>query len=309
MNQIWTPTGCITWTTDFGLDNAFVGTMRGVFANELGASRAFTPKQHGEPEQHVKAVQHIDLTHRIPAQAVEVAALELRHAYPYFPAGTLHIAIVDPGVGTDRRVLAALVQDQVFVGPDNGLLPSALNASGRASDVAYFEVDWKPFALAGCSATFHGRDVFTPVAAALFTGRLALSACSPCPEPVRLQWAAPAWRDCSARSQSGAQPGARSEATLRILMIDRFGNLITDWDVAHQGVLPSGCEVRIGEASGPFKRIPIAKTYAALEPGEPLALINSWGHLELAVRDGSASQTLGLRRGDRVRLCRSDPAH
>ena len=254
---LWQPNGLVVWTTDFGVENGFVGTMRGVVMGLAPSAR------------------HVDLTHAIPPQALEVAALELRHALPYFPSGSLHVVVVDPGVGTERGVLCGVTQGQCVLGPDNGMLPMALPA-----DTRWFAMDAARFALPKVSATFHGRDVFAPLAAALVRGEPLLTQDADSHQPVRLP-PEPEVRD----------PGGG--LVLTVLMVDRFGNLVTSWE----GALPVDSWVA---AAG--QRIPVAKTYAEAAPGDALALLNSWGHLEIAIRDGDASRSLQLKRGDTLVL-------
>ena len=261
----WEPNGTVVWTTDFGLENGFVGTMRGVVMARAPEAR------------------HVDLTHAIPPQAIEVAALELRHALPYFSAGCLHVVVVDPGVGTERGVLCGVAHGQCVLGPDNGLLPMAM-----PSHTSWFGMDPMRFALPQVSATFHGRDVFAPLAAALVRGEQRLES-SAAVDPVRAIPSAPL--------RSAGAPWPAKALAVPILMVDRFGNLITGWECSEQGTLPEGAWI---EAAG--QRIPVAKTYAEAAPGDCMALLNSWGHLEIAVRDGNASQRLQLKRGDSVVL-------
>ncbi len=265
----WTPNGLTVWTTDFGLENGFVGTMRGVVLGRVPASR------------------HVDLTHAVPPQAVEVAALELRHALPYFPAGSLHVVVVDPGVGTTRGVLCGVAHGQCVLGPDNGLIPLALPPTA-----SLYRMDPERFALPEVSSTFHGRDVFAPLAAALLRGEQGLTADRRCSDPVTLATSQP--EPIEAEGRRGWR--------LRVLLVDRFGNLVTNGE----GELVAGLQAAGAPADAwvqaAGQRLPVQKTYAEVRPGEALALLNSWGHLEIAVRDGHASRQLGLHRGATVEL-------
>ncbi|MDF1839611.1 MAG: SAM-dependent chlorinase/fluorinase, partial [Planctomycetota bacterium] len=221
----------------------------------------------------------VDLTHGIPPQDTRAASLELRHAYSYFPVGTLHVAIVDPGVGTSRRIIVAEKSGHGFLAPDNGLLDGILEEGDPV-----WAPDPAPWELPNKSSTFHGRDVFTPMAAALASGRLVLADRDLCLDWVRCPEKAP-------------EQVSKGGFTLRILMVDHFGNLVTNWDVSQSGTLPEGAEVRIGSHV-----VPIVKTYADVPCMGLLALIDSIGHLEIAQRDGSAADRLGLGVGDVLEL-------
>ncbi|HRV80523.1 MAG TPA: SAM-dependent chlorinase/fluorinase, partial [Planctomycetota bacterium] len=200
----WQPSGLVTWTTDFGLENGFVGTMRGVLL-------ARAPQ-----------ATWVDLTHGIPAQALDVAAIELRSALPYFAPGSLHVVVVDPGVGTERRVLCGVHGGQCVLGPDNGILPAVLGPGA-----GYFVLPEAPWTLSSPSRTFHGRDVFAPLAAALLTGELRPAEEEPCADPVRLDASSPV-------------PEGSGRHSLRVQLVDRFGNLVTNWQVAENGVPAPG---------------------------------------------------------------------
>lgn len=261
----WRPSGILTWTTDFGLVDAYVGTMHGVVLGRLPEARL------------------IDLTHGVPAQDVAAGALQLRHAWPYFPAGSVHVAVVDPGVGTERAVLVGWQDGHAFVAPDNGLLAGALDPA-RA---VVHRVDPGLYGLDERSSTFHGRDVFAPLAAALAGGE----------DPRGLGSPQPGWdRGAPARRTSHEfDKGGATEA--RIVLIDRFGNAITDLEPGPLGPHLTDYSVQVMG-----RTIPVVDTYASVGPGAPLALVDSWGHLEIAIRDGSAAQSLGLAPGTTVTL-------
>lgn len=260
-DQRWQPNGLTTWTTDFGVDGAFVGTMKGVFVSAFPEGR------------------WLDLTHGIPAQDTRAAGLEMRHAYGYFPVGSLHVGIVDPGVGTARRILVAEKAGHAFLAPDNGLLGGILEAEDPvwAPDSGLWE-------LPDACATFHGRDVFAPMAAALASGRMTLQDADRC-----LDW------DRGVQVQPQLLDSGVHE--LQILMVDHFGNLVTNWDVSHSGPIPDRAHVRIGA-----QRVPILRTYAEVPSMGVLALIDSLGHLEIAQRNGSAADLFGLGVGDVLEL-------
>ncbi len=254
----------ITLLSDFGLQDPYVGIMKGVM---LGIAGPHLPL--------------VDLTHSVPPQDVAGGLLRLEAAVPFFPVGTIHLAVVDPGVGSDRRPVVVESQGHLFVGPDNGLFTPFIAAPGsRVYLLAHPE-----YRLSRVSRTFHGRDVFAPAAAWLARG-VAPSAFGPeILEPTVLE---------RAPRQKG--PGFVEG---RVVQVDVFGNLITDINEEDLApLLASGgeVEIRCGERAG----APLVRTYASSAPGALVALLESTGHLELAVNGGSAAQSVGAGVGDRV---------
>jgi len=249
----------ITLLTDFGLLDNYVGIMKGVILS-------INP--------HVAL---IDLTHNVPPQDVWTAAYLLSTAHPYFPAGTIHVAVVDPGVGTSRRAIAVETERAFFVAPDNGLLTPVLKEENVHRIVALTEPRyWLP----APSATFHGRDIFAPVAAHISRGVPLEEMGTPIDEPVLLDWPYPHKRP------DGSIVG-------HVLHIDRFGNIITD---IRRENLDGDVVVEIaGRCIQGLKR-----TFAEVEVGEPLAYIGSTGRLEIAIRQGNAASAFGIRRGDEI---------
>jgi S-adenosylmethionine hydrolase len=254
----------ITLTTDWGLRDPFVGIMKGVI---LGIC---------------PGVRLVDLTHEIPPQDVLGGALALEAAAGFFPPGTVHLAVVDPGVGSPRRPIAVESGGQRFVGPDNGLLSHALRLPGWTC----VALEAEAYRLPVVSATFHGRDVFAPAAAHLAAG-IALSALGPpVPDPARLPWP-------EARMQGAELVG-------EVIGSDRFGNLLTS--VTGEGLARLGpaasMRVRVGgvEVGG------LLSCYADGGEGTPAAIIGSGGRLEIFVRCGSARDVLGGGRGTPVRV-------
>lgn len=246
----------VTLTTDFGIVDPFVGIMKGVLASRAPAARV------------------IDVTHAVPPQDVLAGALVLRHAAPFFPAGAIHVAVVDPGVGSARRPLCVETRRALFVGPDNGLLSLAAPPADVRRIVHLTE---ERFFLAPRSATFHGRDVFAPVAAALATGT-AVGALGP------------EVRDLERIDA----PEPRREGPVlhgRVIYVDGFGNLVTN--VSATVLPPASIAIRLGAACIRG----VATSYAAGKPGEPVAVVNSWGLLEIAVRNGSARAALAAGVG------------
>jgi S-adenosylmethionine hydrolase len=221
----------------------------------------------------------VDVTHGIPPQAVLVGALILEQAAPYFPPGTIHVAVVDPGVGTVRRALCVETATACFVGPDNGLLALAAEAAGIRRIV---ELTDERFFLQPRSATFHGRDVFAPVAAALAIGTPPAAFGPERSELLRLALPAPATDGGEVRGE--------------ILHVDHFGNLISNIRPAlfpARAFVVTVGNVHIGAVS---------ETYAAVAPGTPVAVVDSAGLLEIAVCNGRAADVLGLGPGATITL-------
>jgi hypothetical protein len=258
------PSGVVTLLTDFGSRDPFVGLMKGV-------ALAIAP-----------AARLVDLGHECDAYDVGAAAFWLGRGHGYFPPGTVHLAVVDPGVGSPRRAVAAVAGGHAFVGPDNGLLAEALAAAGRVDGAV--ELDAARAGRGGApSATFHGRDVFAPAAARLAAGAALADLGDPLDPATLAPSPVPA-----PRPEGGALAG-------QVVVVDRFGNLITNLPV-DEGAR-SGARVRW--AGG---ELPLRRTYADAAPGAPLALVNSFGVVEIAVRDGHAASALGAGRGTMVSL-------
>jgi S-adenosylmethionine hydrolase len=264
----------ITLTTDFGTDDVFVGVMKGVI---LGIN---------------PSVQIVDLTHGIPPQAVNVGALCLRLALPYFPPHTIHVAVVDPGVGSARRPLCVETPRGILVGPDNGLLAPAAALAGAARVVECTE---RAFWLPAVGSTFHGRDIFAPVAAHLSAG-ISLDRIGR-PGGTLVPLALPQARlEAEAAATSDPVTGGRAARRLRgeVIHADRYGNLITNVTAADlEGFPASDVSVSI---SGIVLR-GLVSTYSAVPEHTLLALVDSWGLLEIAERNGSARERVGAGPG------------
>ena len=255
------PSGIVTLLSDFGLRDPFVGVMKGVILQWF-------------PEAKL-----VDLSHEIAAQDVLAGAFWLAAAEPWFAPGTVHLAVVDPGVGGQRAALAMRAHGHVFVGPDNGLFELVCRR-GAADEVRSIDAERLGFSLP--CRTFHGRDLFAPVAALLAANKLPFEELGPLFEPRgRLDW--------PAADQSLA--GWRGQ----VLLVDRFGNLISN--IEPEGALGAEARVRVGTTS-----IRCAGTYGDVEPGELVAYVGSFGQLEIAVRDGSAAERLGAERGTPIIL-------
>jgi hypothetical protein len=258
----------ITLLTDFGLRDHFVGVMKGVI---LGIC----------PEAAI-----VDITHDLAPHAVDEGAFVLGSACPYFPAGTVHVAVVDPGVGGSRRPLAARCDEHFFVGPDNGILSYAFAQAGEWQAVAITNPECR---LPKLSATFHGRDVFAPAAAHLAAGVALETLGEVVDDPVLIKLPTPR------ETPQGLQA--------HVLHVDRFGNLVTDLrEERLADWLGEASPADIVIEAGPVRLRGIMSSYEAAPPGSALALIGSAGRLEIAISRRSASHVLGLNRGDSIWL-------
>lgn len=253
----------IALLTDFGLQDHYVGSMKGVIAGIC-------------PEAVV-----IDITHGVAPQDIRGGAFELAAACPDFPPHTVFVAVVDPGVGTDRSAMALRVGDARFVGPDNGVFDLVLQQ--HAADEAR-RLDNPRVQRATLSATFEGRDRFAPAAAWLAAGA-PFEHLGPVIVPaVRLTW-----------------PSAQTHADRiigEVVHVDRFGNLITNIDRTPWSPKGPPVEVWLG-AHGPIR---VVRTYGDAPPGSLVALVGSTGRLEVALVSGSAAATTGAQRGTEVRV-------
>ena len=253
----------ITLTTDFGLADSYVAAMKGVI---LGIA----------PQATV-----IDITHQISPQNVREAAYVLHTALPYFPPGAVHVAVVDPGVGSARRPMAALVGDSFLVGPDNGVFTYAWHGVGQP--VACVHLDNRAYWLPQVSRTFHGRDIFSPVAAHLANGVPLEALGSPFDDPVRFDVQSPQ------REPDGSLRG-------QVIHVDRFGNLVSnipgDWLAGQTWVVRMAGQQIIGPSLA----------YADAAPGHLLTLVSSDATLEVAVRDGSAAERLNVQAGEPIEV-------
>jgi S-adenosylmethionine hydrolase len=269
----------VTLTTDFGLADAYVGAMKGVILGIASGSDL------------------VDLTHQIAPHNVREAAFALWASYRYFPSGTVHLVVVDPGVGGDRRAVALRTATAYFVGPDNGVF-SYVKAS---ETVAAVEILVRCYRLQHVSDTFHGRDVFAPAAAHLAAG-------------VPLTQLGPPITDLQVLPPP--QLAVRANRIVgEVLHADRFGNLITsigqfEWAGKTARLTPvpwaaggrpleieaTRATIRIGD----IELAGIRRSYAQAEVGDTLATIGGSGQLEIAIREGNAAKALGLRTGDSV---------
>jgi len=265
----------ISFLSDYGLSDEFVGVVHGVIAGIC-------------PEARV-----IDLGHGIPRHDVQAGALALVRALPYVPAG-VHLAVVDPEVGARRRAVALRTadEDRLLVGPDNGLLIPAAERFGGVAEAV--EISSSPWRLEPVSATFHGRDVFAPVAARLACGAPLASA----GEPVEVGELMVLVR---------SEPRQEEDSlVVHVVGTDTFGNAMLD--AAHDDLMGSG--LRLGDpvaarAGGRRVRGVVARTFSDVGSGDLLVYEDAGGSLALAVNGGDAAALLGLRPGDEVRLERA----
>jgi hypothetical protein len=219
----------------------------------------------------------VDLCHEVPPQDVRAGAFLLMTSFAYFPSGTVHLAVVDPGVGTARKIVAVHAGGQSFVGPDNGLLRWAIErAGGPAQAVA---VENPAFRLATVSTTFHGRDVMAPAAAHLANG-------------APLQELGPPLAHLE--GEAFPQPERRGRTLAgRVIYVDRFGNCITNLPVPALGGRAAGRSGPRLEVLG--QQLPLVHTYGEGAPGQAIAVTDSAGFVEIALQNGSAAQHLGIR--------------
>lgn len=261
----------ITLLTDFGLRDVYVGVMKGVIAGIAPSARV------------------IDLTHEIPPQDIRAADFCLLCAFPFFPRGTIHVAVVDPGVGTERRAVAVALEEAVLVGPDNGIFSGLLQRKEVKAAVILNRTEFWLSERPGF--TFHGRDVFAPVAAHLASGVDLCKLGTPVDPSTLVRLDFPLWTE-TAGGFSGL-----------IQYVDAFGNLVTNIP----GHLVEGRTWRIRAAD---HDLPGKRTYGDVSPGAPLALTGSHGFVEIAVNGGNANVLLSLNVGDPVQvLLSAGPDH
>jgi S-adenosylmethionine hydrolase len=268
--------GCLTFLTDFGLEDGFVASCHGVAARIAPSARI------------------IDITHLVPPGDVRRGAAVLAQTVPAMPPA-VHVAVVDPGVGTTRRAIAVRAGHSVLVGPDNGLLSWAVTALGGADEAIVLTNDalWNH----PVSATFHGRDIFMPVAAHLFAGSPLAQAGTKVSVTNLVRLAPP-----TSRMVDG-------EAEGEVLSVDRFGNvqlsiptaMVAELGIRFGGTLVVRCNRR--ELTAPY-----LETFGSASTGELIALTDSAGLVSLAVTGGNAAEVLSLPPGARVRIAAGAPA-
>ena len=267
----------ITLLTDFGIDDEYVGVMKGVILS-INPSATI-----------------VDITHHIDPQDLIQAAYTIKSSYRYFPEGTVHIVVVDPGVGSNRAILALEMMGHIFLAPDNGVLTLLMDDGDIDSII---RVDNSSYFLEYVSRTFHGRDIFAPVGAHISMGVEIKKLGAPVKKRDLVHL--PVQYPCI--SDNGELVGT-------IISIDRFGNLITNIDLKN---LEEFCKAeRVGPADTERLEIRIGKTeitglsknYESVRPQSPLAVIGSRGYLEIAVNCGNARNYFAAEKGDVVRVC------
>ncbi len=257
----------ITLLTDFGIQDEYVGVLKGVILST-------------DPKATI-----VDVSHGIPPQDVAGAAYMLKSAISYFPRGTIHVAVVDPGVGTKRSIIAALCQGHLFMAPDNGLLEPVLRSGG---DADIHRVENEALFRHPVSRTFHGRDIFAPVAGHLSKG-LSLNAVGP---GVSVD-------DIIPLDEWGPQHDSTGEFVGKIVVVDSFGNLITNIHASDLSALDYGLLlITVGETTIRG----LAESYAQTSTSDPMAILGSRDCVEIAINLGSAAKALKAGVGDTVRV-------
>jgi S-adenosylmethionine hydrolase len=253
--------GILTLTTDFGLQDAYVGVMKGVILSRN------------------REVVLVDLSHHIPPQQILPGAFVVQQAYSHFPAGSVHLFVVDPGVGSRRASVAAKAGGHFFVGPDNGWIPFVLQGE-QPEEVVYLD-NAEHWRVPVPSSTFHGRDIFAPVAALLAAGLPLHEIGTPCPALIPLHMPQPVW----------AQQALRGE----VVYVDHYGNAITN---LHRSLAQTWPDETLWEVTaGQHMMGTVQRTYADSVPGAMLALWGSSDYLEISIRNGNAALDLGLSPG------------
>ena len=248
--------GIITLTTDFGERDPYVAMMKGVILSI-------------NPDAGI-----VDITHQVPAGSIGEGASVIKEAYTYFPSGTVHVGVIDPGVGGKRRPIAVLAGNHSFVGPDNGLLWPLMETQGH-TDVIHLKE--KRYWMDKISPTFHGRDIFAPVAAHLSLGVSPFLLGEKIDNPSTLSSPLPLKKNCDLAGE--------------VIRVDHFGNIITNITREHLSPFLTSKDLTI-KIGGLVLR-EISTTYDDVPEGQPLALIGSSGRLEIAVNMGRAADYLG----------------
>jgi len=256
----------ITFLTDFGTKDGYVAQMKGVVSSITDA-------------------RLIDITHEISAHNVREAAFILWTTAPYFPVGTIHVAVVDPGVGTERKGLFVLTKKQILVGPDNGLLLPTAHLLG---DFVVYEITNPKYMIHPLSKTFHGRDIFAPVAAYISKGVPFSDIGTQTSHFVDMQF--------------GLGEHQGNKIIGRILYVDRFGNLITN---IPEDILPKDMgrtPVTVVAGDLRWEQVPFVSSYGLAKPGSTLLTVGGNHFLEISVNQGNAAQTLGVKEERDIQL-------
>ncbi|MDZ7772805.1 MAG: SAM-dependent chlorinase/fluorinase [Balneolaceae bacterium] len=254
----------ITLTTDFGLQDYYVSAMKAVMLGIVPEARL------------------VDISHDIPSQDIMAGSWVLRNSAMLFPPGTVHTVVVDPGVGTDRKPVALEINDRFFVGPDNGIFSQLTEEHGFRAVHLTNETYWRE----EVSRTFHGRDIFAPVAAHLAAGVSLEELGEPVEELETYRWAVPI------ADKDGLQGW--------VIHIDKFGNLVTNIPQSLIEEVAGGRAVKIYVGNTILDEV--VETFGSVEEGEPAALIGSSGMLEVGINKGDAGQMLGVKKGAQISL-------
>lgn len=256
------PEPLVTLTSDFGTGDGYAGAMKGVI-------RSVAP--------HVRLE---DITHEIPAGDIRAGSWALRTAVPFFPRGTVHVAVIDPGVGTERNAIVLQADSQYFIGPDNGVFSWIIREANEVKAWKLSDDSWHPEQV---SHTFHGRDLFAHAAALMVQEGEVDRVCGEEILPCCCEWS----------TSFPVQEGANGE----VLHIDRFGNVVTNFYLS-EGEDALGFPIQLPSRKLNFEKL--NKTYGEVGEGEPLLLVGSHGFLEIAVREGSAAKQFSIEVGDQV---------
>jgi len=252
--------GIITLTTDFGESDPYVAIMKGIILSI-------------NPDARI-----VDITHQLPAGSIQEGGLIIKESYKYFPSGTVHVGVVDPGVGGKRRPITVLADNHFFVGPDNGLFSPIIETQGHTDIIHLIE---KRYWMHNISSTFHGRDIFAPVAAHLSLGVNPFLMGEKIENPTTLAYPLPRKNN--------------SDLIGEIIRVDHFGNLITNITREHLSPFLKSKGLIIKIESLVLKKI--STTYNDVPEGQPLALIGSSNLLEISINRGSATKYLGREYG------------
>jgi hypothetical protein len=253
----------ITLTTDFGLQDHYVGTMKGVILSRCPAATI------------------VDICHELPAFSVWSGAYAIDQAAPYFPQGTFHVVVIDPGVGTERKPILLEALGQYFIAPDNGVL--SLIRRRERGHVIVREIANRDLFLPRSSATFHGRDVFAPAAAVLAAGA------------ILIEQTGPQLKEIEILDRIAAIPCGAGQWTGTVLSVDRFGNVITSFEAS---LLSESLQLETEKAVINTVR----KTFGGAPDGVPFAYVGSSGYIEIGINQQSAAKFLALAPGDSLRL-------
>lgn len=259
----------ITLLTDFGLKDPYVGVMKGVI-------KRINPD-----------VEIIDLSHEVPKYDIDAASLMLWVSYKFFPRKTIHVCVVDPGVGTSRKAILIVTKNYYFIGPDNGCLYPAAKSDGIEE---VYDISNSAYSLERVSETFHGRDIFAPIAAYLSVG-------------VPLEQLGRKYQGELVKSWIHFAKKDNSCFNAQAVYIDGFGNIMTN--IPSEFVIDWGLGSRIKiEYSRGIIECVFVKSFGYVREGEYACYINSWGFLEIGLNKGSAARRTGISRKEVLRVCR-----